>query len=72
VTSRREFTAALPGGAFAFLQDARGQQPANIQRPTKAWRIGCLARGIRPPDTALPAALRQALHDLGYVDQVIQ
>jgi putative ABC transport system substrate-binding protein len=32
------------------------------------WRIGFLAGGARPSDGAPPAALRQALQELGYVD----
>jgi putative ABC transport system substrate-binding protein len=34
----------------------------------KVWRIGYLASGARPSDDAPPAALRQALQELGYVD----
>jgi len=37
------------------------------QKPTKVWHIGYLAGGARPADDALPAALRQALLELGYV-----
>jgi len=35
---------------------------------TKVWRIGLLSGGPKPPDGSVPAALRQALADLGYVD----
>ena len=38
------------------------------QKPVKAWRIGFLSGGPRPADGAPPAALRQALADLGYVE----
>jgi putative ABC transport system substrate-binding protein len=38
------------------------------QKPAKVWRIGFLSGGPKPPDGAPPAALRQALGDLGYVD----
>jgi putative ABC transport system substrate-binding protein len=38
------------------------------QKPAKVWRIGYLANGTRPPDGAPPAAFRQALTDLGYVE----
>jgi putative ABC transport system substrate-binding protein len=38
------------------------------QKPAKAWHIGFLSGGPRPADGALPAALRQALGKLGYVD----
>ncbi|SCK33645.1 putative ABC transport system substrate-binding protein [Variovorax sp. HW608] len=37
------------------------------QTPAKIWRIGFLSGGARPADDALPAALRQALQELGYV-----
>jgi putative ABC transport system substrate-binding protein len=40
----------------------------NAQQTAKVWRIGYLASGPHPPDDAPPPALRQALHDLGYVD----
>ncbi|MBS0339087.1 MAG: ABC transporter substrate-binding protein [Proteobacteria bacterium] len=36
------------------------------QRPNKVWHIGFLSGAARPPDDALPAALRQAMLDLGY------
>ena len=38
------------------------------QKPAKVWRIGLLSGGPRPADGAPPAALRQALEKLGYVD----
>ena len=38
------------------------------QKPAKAWRIGFLSGGPRPADGVPPAALRQALEKLGYVD----
>jgi putative ABC transport system substrate-binding protein len=38
------------------------------QKPAKAWHIGFLSGGPRPADGAPPAALRQALEKLGYVD----
>jgi putative ABC transport system substrate-binding protein len=38
------------------------------QQPGKVWHIGYLAAGARSPDGAPPAALRHALHDLGYVE----
>ena len=40
----------------------------HAQKPGKAWRIGFLSGGPRPTDGAVPAALRQALAELGYVD----
>ena len=38
------------------------------QKPAKVFRIGFLSGGPRPADGAPPAALRQALVELGYVD----
>ncbi|HEX9278479.1 MAG TPA: ABC transporter substrate-binding protein [Casimicrobiaceae bacterium] len=40
---------------------------SRAQKPPKVWRIGFLSGGARPPDGAPPAALRQALQQLGYV-----
>jgi putative ABC transport system substrate-binding protein len=34
----------------------------------RTWRIGLLSGGPRPPDGSVPASLRQALAELGYVD----
>ena len=62
MTTRRNFIGVLAGGAFACLRDAKAQQSG------KVWRIGFLAGGARPPDGAPPAALREALQGLGYVD----
>ena len=39
---------------------------ADAQQTGKTYRIGYLSVGARPTDGAPPAALRQALHDLGY------
>jgi putative tryptophan/tyrosine transport system substrate-binding protein len=52
----------LGGAAVAWPLVARAQKPA------KVWRIGFLSGGPRPADGAPPAALRQALAELGYVD----
>ena len=41
---------------------------SHAQKPAKVWRIGFLSGGARPADGAPPAALRQALEELGYVD----
>ena len=41
---------------------------AEAQSAKKTWRLGFLAFGTRPPDGALPQALRQALQELGYVE----
>jgi putative ABC transport system substrate-binding protein len=59
---RRTFISSLACIALATPLDAIAQQPG------KVWRIGYLASGARPSDGAPPAALRQALQELGYVD----
>ena len=59
---RRRFMGAV-AGTFIAVPSATG-----AQQTRKTWRIGYLAAGAGPPDDAPPAALRQALHDLGYVD----
>ena len=41
---------------------------SHAQKLAKLWRIGFLSGAARPPDGAPPAALRQALEELGYVD----
>lgn len=46
-----------------------GPPPGDAQPRTKTWRVGFLSGGARPPDGAPPLPLRQALHDLGYVEQ---
>jgi putative tryptophan/tyrosine transport system substrate-binding protein len=40
----------------------------HAQKPAKVWRIGFLSGGPRPADGAPPAAFRQALEELGYID----
>ena len=59
---RRAFltTAAL---ALAAPPLGAGAQPRG-----KLWRVGFLSGGGVPADGAPPKALRQALHDLGYVE----
>src|SRR5208282_2412728 len=42
--------------------------PGVAQKPAKVWRIGYLSNGARPPNEAPPAAFRQALAELGYVE----
>ena len=56
---RRLFTSCLALGLLAA-------QFAKAQRAGKTYQIGYLALGSRPDDGAPPAALRQALADLGY------
>ena len=41
----------------------------DAQTRTKTWRVGFLSGSARPPDGLPPPALRQALHNLGYVEQ---
>ncbi|MGH7399378.1 MAG: ABC transporter substrate-binding protein [Candidatus Rokuibacteriota bacterium] len=60
---RRRFLATIAGGLLAAPLAAGAQQRG------KAWRVGFLSGGARPPDSAPPLALRQALHELGYVEQ---
>ena len=40
----------------------------NAQQHSKTWRIGFLAGGGRPPNGLAPAALREGLSALGYVE----
>jgi len=61
VTTRRAFLGALAGAVLAPIS-------AGAQQPTKVWRIGYLHGAARTPDGAPPAALRQALQALGYVE----
>jgi len=42
--------------------------PTESQQPQRVYRLGYLGAGGGPPDGAPPAALRQALQELGYVD----
>ena len=62
MTTRRDFIEILAGSVIASLSDANAQQPG------KVWRISFLSGGARTPDGAPPAALRQALQELGYLD----
>jgi putative tryptophan/tyrosine transport system substrate-binding protein len=59
---RRTFIGSLACFPLARSLDAVAQQAG------KVWRIGYLASGARPSDGAPPAALRQALQELGYLD----
>jgi putative ABC transport system substrate-binding protein len=59
---RRAFLGTLAGGLLTSPLAAGAQQAG------KVWRIGFLAGGARTADGAPPAALRQALAELGYVD----
>jgi putative tryptophan/tyrosine transport system substrate-binding protein len=59
---RRTFIGGIASGVLTGPLDAFAQQQG------KVWRIGFLTNAARPPDGALPAAFRQALGELGYVD----
>ncbi len=57
---RRQFI-GLIGGAAAWSRSARAQQPAG-----RVWRIGFLAS--TPPSPAMVSALRDGLHERGYLE----
>ncbi|MEO6747704.1 MAG: ABC transporter substrate-binding protein [Caldimonas sp.] len=59
---RREIVSALLSASLLAPLKTVAQQPR------KVWRVGYLSAGARSPDGAPPAAFRQALNDLGYVD----
>ena len=59
---RRTVILAVGGSLVALTFTGHAQKPA------KVWRIGFLSNGGRPPDGRAPAALREALEALGYVD----
>ena len=61
MTDRRTFICTAAQGLLTLSLSALAQKPA------KVWHIGFLAATARPPDGAPPAALRQALQQLGYV-----
>jgi putative ABC transport system substrate-binding protein len=60
---RRSFVVAIALGLVSAPLMA-GAQPRG-----KTWRVGFLSGGARPPDAALPPPLREALRELGYVEQ---
>lgn len=53
---------------LAFLALGTAPLAALAQPAGTVYRVGFLAGGGPPPDGALPASLRQALRDLGYVE----
>ena len=61
MNNRRKLILALSAGALSPLGSFAQQQG-------KVWRIGFLQGGARPPDGLPPAALRQGLAGLGYVE----
>ena len=60
---RRSFIASVALGLAAAPRTAAAQQRG------KTWRVGFLSGGARTPDGAPPPSLRQALQELGYVEQ---
>src|SRR6266850_195879 len=60
---RRSFVAGVA------LTLAAAPCTARAQHRGKTWRVGFLSGGARPPDGAPPLPLRQALTELGYVEQ---
>jgi len=61
--NRRAFLSALSGSLLVAPLVGEAQQRA------KTWRVGFLSGGGQPPDGAPPLPLRQALQELGYVEQ---
>jgi len=61
--NRRAFLSALSGSLLVAPLVGEAQQRA------KTWRVGFLSGGGRPPDGTPPLPLRQALQELGYVEQ---
>ena len=59
---RRAFMAVIAGSLLAAPLAAEAQRG-------KTWRVGFLSGGGRPPDGAPPLPLRQALQELGYLEQ---
>src|SRR5229473_8175704 len=60
---RRLFLRILAGGLLS------APLAAGAQARGKTWRVGFLSGSARPPDDAVPLPLRQALQELGYVEQ---
>lgn len=59
---RRSFIGAAAAATVALPLASAAEQAG------KVWLIGYVSAGPRPPDGAPPAALRQALQHLGYVE----
>jgi putative ABC transport system substrate-binding protein len=62
VIDRRAFLGAVAGGLLTAPLAVEAQQAGRV------YRIGYLTYGTRPSDRRPPAALREALVELGYVD----
>lgn len=60
--SRRTFGNFAAGGLLGMSFGAVAQQTGVL------WRVGYLAKGARPADGKVPAALRNALQALGHVE----
>ena len=54
--------------AFALLALSAAPLAAFAQPADKLFRVGYLAAVGTPPDGVLPASLRTAMRDLGYVE----
>jgi len=59
---RRAFIGILGGALLA------GANVADAQQSGKPWRVGFLGGGVRPPNGAVPAPLREQLQSLGYTE----
>src|SRR5260370_28651515 len=59
--NRRSFIGTLAGSLLA------APLAAQAQHATKVWRVGVLMN-LYAPDADPPQALRQRLHDLGYIE----
>ena len=60
---RRTFVSGVTLGLLVAPLVVEAQQRA------RTWRVGFLSGGGTPPDGAPPLPLRQALQELGYVEQ---
>jgi putative ABC transport system substrate-binding protein len=61
--NRRTFVSSVTLGLLVAPLAAEAQQRA------RTWRVGFLSGGGSPPDGAPPLPIRQALQELGYVEQ---
>src|SRR5260370_42221271 len=60
---RRAFIGTVAGALLAAPLAVEALQGG------KTWRVGFLSGGGQPPDGAPPLPLRQALQELGYIEQ---
>lgn len=59
---RRAFIAIVGSSLLACIRIANAQQARRV------WHVGFLAGGVRPPDGAVPAPLREELQALGFAE----